>query len=207
MGDFQGNFDRRRSRSRSDGGPGRGRSDRGRSGGFDRDSPREFGGRGRGRSGGFGGRDRRPEMHEAVCDKCGNDCEVPFRPTEGKPIYCDNCFKDKSREAGSRSEIGKPKSNENIDQINKKLDKILKILEGKKEPVEKKEKQKKIEKQPDLEEPKSVEEEEPKLEYAKSEEKKKKAKEKSQEKEIITLNIFLDKIPILLLNYPLLIQL
>lgn len=41
----------------------------------------------------------RPSMHRAVCDECGNDCEVPFRPTGDKPIYCSNCFQDK-RDAG-----------------------------------------------------------------------------------------------------------
>ena len=138
-----GDFDRNARRGSS----GRGRFDRppGRSrfGGRDRGD-----GRGRGSFGGFRGRDRRSErheMHDAVCDKCGKDCEVPFRPTEGKPIYCEDCYKNKSREVGSRSEFGKPKSNENLDQINKKLDKIIRLLGGEKEPVEEKEKPKKIE--------------------------------------------------------------
>lgn len=53
------------------------------------------GGRGGGGRGGFGGgRDGgRPEMHQATCSDCGNDCEVPFRPSGGKPVYCNNCFK------------------------------------------------------------------------------------------------------------------
>lgn len=34
------------------------------------------------------------EMHRATCDKCHQDCEVPFRPTSGKPIYCKNCFEN-----------------------------------------------------------------------------------------------------------------
>jgi len=175
-----GDFDRNAGRGRSS----RGRSDRGRSGGFDRDSPRSFGGRDRGRgrdserSGGFGGRDRdrrseRQEMHPATCDKCGNKCEVPFRPTEGKPIYCDDCFKDKGREAGSRSDFGKPNNNDNLDQIHKKLDKILKILEGKKEPVEEK---------PKVKKEKSAEKEEPKLEYAQDIEKKSPKKKKAKKK-------------------------
>ncbi|MEI7579947.1 MAG: CxxC-x17-CxxC domain-containing protein [bacterium] len=42
----------------------------------------------------FGRRDgERPAMHQAVCDECGKDCEVPFRPTGDKPIYCSDCFK------------------------------------------------------------------------------------------------------------------
>ncbi|MFZ3054551.1 MAG: CxxC-x17-CxxC domain-containing protein [Minisyncoccales bacterium] len=38
-------------------------------------------------------RDReRPQMHEAVCSDCGKRCEVPFRPTGDKPVYCSQCF-------------------------------------------------------------------------------------------------------------------
>ncbi len=32
------------------------------------------------------------EMHKAVCSDCGKECEVPFKPTEGKPVYCRDCF-------------------------------------------------------------------------------------------------------------------
>ncbi|MFH1187493.1 MAG: CxxC-x17-CxxC domain-containing protein [bacterium] len=53
-----------------------------------------------------GGRDfGRPSMHKAICDECGNECEVPFRPTGDKPIYCSNCFQGK-RDGGS-SKFGK----------------------------------------------------------------------------------------------------
>jgi CxxC-x17-CxxC domain-containing protein len=42
----------------------------------------------------FGGRDGvRPQMHQAICDDCGNECEVPFRPSGDKPVFCNNCFK------------------------------------------------------------------------------------------------------------------
>jgi len=34
----------------------------------------------------------RPEMHKAVCDDCGKNCQVPFKPSNNKPIYCSNCF-------------------------------------------------------------------------------------------------------------------
>ncbi len=33
------------------------------------------------------------EMHKATCTECGNECEVPFKPTEGKPVYCRDCFR------------------------------------------------------------------------------------------------------------------
>ncbi len=32
------------------------------------------------------------EMFKAVCSDCGAECEVPFNPTEGKPVYCSDCF-------------------------------------------------------------------------------------------------------------------
>ncbi len=35
------------------------------------------------------------EMHKAVCSECKQECEVPFKPTEGKPVYCRECFKKK----------------------------------------------------------------------------------------------------------------
>ncbi len=42
-----------------------------------------------GRSGGFGGP---RDMSDAVCSDCGQACQVPFKPTEGRPVYCRNCF-------------------------------------------------------------------------------------------------------------------
>jgi len=38
--------------------------------------------------GNFGSR----EMHKAVCAECKKECEVPFKPTEGKPVYCKECY-------------------------------------------------------------------------------------------------------------------
>jgi CxxC-x17-CxxC domain-containing protein len=45
-------------------------------------------------AGGAGGfRERRPrEMFDATCSNCGKTAQVPFRPTSGKPVYCDDCF-------------------------------------------------------------------------------------------------------------------
>ncbi len=39
----------------------------------------------------------RPAQHRAVCAKCGKTCEVPFKPTGDKPVYCSECFKGKSQ--------------------------------------------------------------------------------------------------------------
>ena len=35
------------------------------------------------------------EMHKAVCSECGQECEVPFKPVEGKPVYCRECYRKK----------------------------------------------------------------------------------------------------------------
>ena len=32
------------------------------------------------------------EMHKATCSDCGQECEVPFKPKEGKPVYCRDCY-------------------------------------------------------------------------------------------------------------------
>jgi CxxC-x17-CxxC domain-containing protein len=43
---------------------------------------------------GFGGpRNFGPrEMTKTVCSDCGKECEVPFKPTEGRPVYCRDCL-------------------------------------------------------------------------------------------------------------------
>jgi CxxC-x17-CxxC domain-containing protein len=56
------------------------------------------GGDSSGMGGGYGAngggyRERRPrEMFEATCSNCGKTAMVPFRPTSGKPVFCDDCF-------------------------------------------------------------------------------------------------------------------
>ena len=32
------------------------------------------------------------EMHKATCSECKKECEVPFKPAEGKPVFCRDCF-------------------------------------------------------------------------------------------------------------------
>ncbi|MFW6125664.1 MAG: zinc-ribbon domain containing protein [Chloroflexota bacterium] len=31
-------------------------------------------------------------MYSAVCASCGAECEVPFEPRSGRPVYCNECF-------------------------------------------------------------------------------------------------------------------
>jgi CxxC-x17-CxxC domain-containing protein len=49
---------------------------------------------GGGGGGGGGYRSSAPrEMFDATCSNCGKDAKVPFRPTNGKPVYCSDCFR------------------------------------------------------------------------------------------------------------------
>ncbi|MCB9802699.1 hypothetical protein H6761_01600 [Candidatus Nomurabacteria bacterium] len=125
-----GNFKRDNRRSGGDRGD-RGSRDRGFGGGR-----RDFGGS---RDRGFGGgrdRDRQVEMHNAVCDGCGATCEVPFRPTSGKPIYCNDCFK-KSDSRPARDSRGSDRGQGNkqladaLSGLNHKLDQIINLLQAK----------------------------------------------------------------------------
>lgn len=63
------------------------------------------GGRSFDRRGGFnrGGGSDHHEMHKAVCSECGKSCEVPFRPSGDKPVYCSDCFKAKDKSNPNRS--------------------------------------------------------------------------------------------------------
>jgi CxxC-x17-CxxC domain-containing protein len=29
-----------------------------------------------------------------TCGDCGNECQVPFKPRDGRPVYCNDCFQD-----------------------------------------------------------------------------------------------------------------
>jgi len=52
------------------------------------------GGYGGGGGGGYGNRGGGPrEMFSATCSSCGKEAKVPFRPTNGKPVYCSDCFR------------------------------------------------------------------------------------------------------------------
>jgi CxxC-x17-CxxC domain-containing protein len=59
---------------------------------------RAMAGAGYGGGGGYGngegGYSRGPrEMFEATCARCGNQAQVPFRPTGARPVYCSDCFR------------------------------------------------------------------------------------------------------------------
>ena len=124
--------------------------------GKEKSEPRGFGGRrdsgrrdfGRRDSGRFNSNERK--MHEAVCSECGRTCEVPFKPTGDKPVYCSDCFEGKGGRDSNRDNNSGVKDknfnqdNKRLNAINEKLDKILKMLTPAKPVVfkEKKEEEK-----------------------------------------------------------------
>ena len=65
---------------------------------------------------------QRVEMTKVTCSTCKAECEVPFKPTSSKPVYCSDCFIKK----GNQGKVSK----EDLDTINGKLDKIMKLLEN-----------------------------------------------------------------------------
>lgn len=103
---------------------------------------------------GGGGRDfkrrdfsRPQEMHKAICSNCGKECEVPFKPTGSKPVFCRDCFQANrlgDNRSGGRDNYQKrdfgdranqearpaqvPNYSEQFQALNTKLDKILNLL-------------------------------------------------------------------------------
>ena len=50
-----------------------------------------------GGGGGFGGP---REMHKATCADCKKECEVPFKPSGDRPVYCKECFSKRKGSSG-----------------------------------------------------------------------------------------------------------
>ena len=123
------------------------------------------GGFGGGNRGGFGGgrpayrdngagrpnfrrEDRGPvTMTKVTCDACKKPCEVPFKPTAGKPVYCNDCFRSQgagqdraprrdfnnrparpsfpSNEGGNNNDVKRQ-----LELLNSKLDKMIVSIEN-----------------------------------------------------------------------------
>jgi CxxC-x17-CxxC domain-containing protein len=87
----------------------------------------------------------RQMLHKTICSKCNKECEVPFRPTGSRPVFCKDCFQSNRSsndyprrpnfENRDNAQVGKfvekPQFKEQFERLNMKLDKILRILEPK----------------------------------------------------------------------------
>lgn len=118
-----------------------------RSGGFKSYGKKSFGGDDRGFGGRSGGK---AFMHDATCSTCGKPCQIPFKPSPGRPVFCSNCFSkndDRGGEHQARPLISNyerprfaPAAQNNgstnpieqlkghFAQLNSKLDAILRVL-------------------------------------------------------------------------------
>ena len=86
-------------------------------------------------------------LHDATCSQCGNECQVPFRPNGRKPVLCNACFGKQEAGGGAPRSFDRPRFSERtpraavaggekisanlkeqLDDINNKLTKILKML-------------------------------------------------------------------------------
>ncbi|MEK7175380.1 MAG: CxxC-x17-CxxC domain-containing protein [Patescibacteria group bacterium] len=62
------------------------------------------------RGGGYKGGDRGDkQLFKVTCSECKKGCEVPFRPSGGRPVFCSECFSTKKDSGDSRG------SNRNFD--------------------------------------------------------------------------------------------
>jgi CxxC-x17-CxxC domain-containing protein len=84
----------------------------------------------------FADRDRGPRfdkpMFNAICDECGENCQVPFEPRNGKPVLCSNCFAKKDGGRGPLPPFPpkgpRPEDHLDIKELNEKLDRIIRLL-------------------------------------------------------------------------------
>ncbi len=98
----------------------------------------------------------RSQMYPATCDQCHKQCEVPFRPSGSKPVYCQDCFSTKRETTSdyprkekppyqsrprddfhaSLASSSQPKDNQigdlkkQLDAVNVKIDRILQMMSG-----------------------------------------------------------------------------
>lgn len=63
-------------------------------------------------------------MFPAVCNRCNDKCDVPFKPEAGRPIYCAKCLGHSDKTSIKDIE----QFNQQFAAINSKLDAILKAL-------------------------------------------------------------------------------
>lgn len=58
-------------------------------------------------------------MFKAVCSDCGKECEVPFKPVEGRPVFCKECYMKKigKEPRAPREEMPMPKETKAVKKV------------------------------------------------------------------------------------------
>lgn len=42
------------------------------------------------------------QLYDVVCSECGKPAKVPFKPSGDRPVYCQDCFRNKRMNRGPR---------------------------------------------------------------------------------------------------------
>jgi CxxC-x17-CxxC domain-containing protein len=61
---------------------------------------------------------RERKMHKVICAECKKECEVPFMPKPGRPVYCKTCYSDRRKNS---SHVKLPDREELVAEISKTL--------------------------------------------------------------------------------------
>jgi CxxC-x17-CxxC domain-containing protein len=38
------------------------------------------------------------QLYTVTCSSCGNETQVPFKPAEGRPVYCRDCYMEQRKD-------------------------------------------------------------------------------------------------------------
>lgn len=49
----------------------------------------------------YNDRSRESGFTKAICSDCGKECQLPFKPSGDRPVYCRNCFSSRKRSENS----------------------------------------------------------------------------------------------------------
>src|SRR3989338_8264812 len=98
--------------------------------------------------------DESRSMYKSVCANCGKSCEVPFKPSGDRPVYCRDCFRERSEGGGGApkqggasatsssprpSSQGAPRPSDGlsaqVSAMSTKLDRLLALMENASSPA------------------------------------------------------------------------
>ena len=55
------------------------------------------------------------QMHKTTCSACQKECEVPFKPIEGREVFCKDCYSSRKSSSDSYSPKSESKTEESYD--------------------------------------------------------------------------------------------
>lgn len=62
-------------------------------------------------------------LHKAICADCNKECEVPFRPSPDRPVYCKECFSKRKNGGPVNAKPDNKPEREDIARVNRGADK------------------------------------------------------------------------------------